>query len=324
MCLFNVIAEQVDTEPNKLKQSTLSIMEKNKEVLAKQVADITRLEMYQSDNLLYGGAQYNGTNPDQAKDFIINSNSRKGFNKDNPAHSDFHVPIKGSVIDQLNAVSDVTGKRVEVYDHKGNLKYIIGGDKKEGEPIKLQYNKPKGNTSDEYFSKLGNNDRYRLHDPTDMTFYKIINEQVGSNDPDKLKSAVSLKMNETIIPKDARCIENQSRKRNKTGYASADEQAFVTHYALQTESAIKAIDKLNQYNDTINNTEEFTRQEVHISAAELNLPRTAYGGLWRKGEIKCTWPVTDVTLVLQHYPGQQNNPKARVHIQTNFPRPPPI
>lgn len=324
MCLFNVIAEQVGTEPNKLKQSTLSIMKNNKEILSKQVLDITRLEMHQSDNLLYGGAQYNGTNPDQAKNFIINSNGRRGFDKDNPAHSDFHVPITGNVIDQLNAVSDVTGKRVEVYDHKGNLKYIIGGDKKEGEPIKLQYNKPKGNTSDEYFSKLGSNDRYRLHDPTDMTFYKIINEQVGGNDADKLKSDVSSKMNEQIIPKDARCIENESRKRNKTGYASTDEQAFVTHYALQTESAKKAFDKLNQYNDTVNNTEEFTRQEVHISAAELNLPRTAYGGLWKKGKVKCTWPVTDVVLVLQHYPGQQNNPKARVHIQTNFPRPPRI
>ncbi|XP_049884016.1 uncharacterized protein LOC126379352 isoform X1 [Pectinophora gossypiella] len=321
MCLFNVIAEQTGQNPNQLKQKTVDIMKKNKTNLGNQIKHIKRLEMYDRSNLIEGGAQFNARNVDQAIHFLRNSNGVIGFDNINPAHNDIHIPFKGQTIHKLNAVADETGRQIEIYDKKGNLAYIIGEAKENSEPIQLQYHKPKGDISAEWFSSVGGNEKYYFHDPNDNTFYNIIGAQTGRN-PTVLQTATLSRIERMTVPPGT-CIENETlSKGRKTGFINEGEQGRVLRHAMETPVVKQKLAELNKYKPGFNDSRQYKKQVVHISEKELNLTRPAYGGIWENGKLQITWPVKDVVVVLQHYDKHQTNPDARVHIQTFYPKPP--
>lgn len=316
MCLFNVIAEQTGKNPNDLKKETLNVMKNSKGEIAKQVKHINRLVMYDRARLIEGGAQYNGKCPEQAKSFLRNSYGVKGFKNKNKGHADIHIPFETKTIGMLNIISEESGHQIEIYDSSGKLSYLVG-ETNGKPPIKMQYNKHTSKITGGFFS-LGGTIKYNLHDFNDMTFYNTVSNHTGC-DANTLKTTTSSRMNAKPVPASRNCLENETLKIPKSGFASEDDQAFVFHYAMQTQAAKDAMDELNKYGPGANNTTGHRRQEVLINAKDLNLPGPAYGGSWENGKLVLSWPVSDVLMVLQHYNGQQTNPKSRVHIQTFYP-----
>lgn len=316
MCLFIAIADQTDKNPNDLKKETLNVMKNNKGEIAKQVKHMKRLEMYDRSRLIEGGAQYNGKCPEDAKHFLRNSCGVKGFRNKSKGHADIHIPFEPKTIGMLNIISEESGHQIEIYDSKGNLSYLVGENNGKP-PIKMQYNKHTSKVAGGFYS-LGGTDKYNLHDPNDMNFYNTVSKHTGCN-ANTLKTTASSRMNAKPVPASKNCLENETLKCPKTGFVSEDDQAFVFHYAMKTQEAKRAMNELNKYGPGTNNITDHRKQEVLITARNLNLPGPAYGGSWENGKLVLSWPVTDVLLVLQHYDGQQNNPKSRVHIQTFFP-----
>lgn len=314
MCLFNVVAEQTGKNPNDLKKETINVIKNNKGEIIKQVKHINRLKMYDRSRLIEGGAQYNGKCPEDAKHFLRNSYGVKGFKNKYKGHADIHIPFNPHTIGMLNIISEETGHQIKIYDTEGNLSYIVGENNGKS-PIEMQYNNHTSKNSGG-FSTLGGTVKYNLHDPNDI-FYNTVSKHTNCN-ANTLKTTMSSRMDAGPIPASQNCIENETKKGPKTGFVSEDDQAFVFHHAMQTKKAKRAMDELNKYGSDANNTDH-RRQEVLITARDLNLPRSAYGGSWEDGKLVLSWPVTDVLMVLQHYKGQQKNPKSRVHIQTLFP-----
>lgn len=100
-CLFNVISQQTGIDPNQLRSKTVTRMNDNKENLAKQASDITRLEQYKRNALTMGGVRLQGQTvylDDDDIDAVVNSVNAE-YNRQEPP-DDF--------------------KAIDAYDENGN------------------------------------------------------------------------------------------------------------------------------------------------------------------------------------------------------------
>jgi hypothetical protein len=89
-CLFNAVAEQCGiNEPNELRMRTANRMEANRDLLANQVYDIQRLEIYKRNVLVYGGfVNYKGN----ADEIMEKSQGTPAHGQKAPAHPYGHAP----------------------------------------------------------------------------------------------------------------------------------------------------------------------------------------------------------------------------------------
>ncbi|KAM0728122.1 hypothetical protein ACS0PU_005591 [Formica fusca] len=98
----------------------------------------------------------------------------------------------------------------------------------------------------------------------------------------------------------------------KTGFPTRADQDYVTHLALRTQKAQKAMDDLN--NGAITASITVTPNELGNSR---NLPRVIR--YYNKEELT-GGDMQDVILILRHHEGQYKNPDADVFVQTCYPR----
>lgn len=107
-------------------------------------------------------------------------------------------------------------------------------------------------------------------------------------------------------------IVNYSLNSEKTGFLSREDQDYVTHLALKTKQAQRAMDYLNGGNNSITTT--ITPDQLRNAQ---NLPRVVkyYNGVQTAEGV-----MRNVVLVLRHHKGQYNNPDADVFVQTCYPR----
>lgn len=119
-CLFNVIAQQVQKDPNELRNNTALNMETNKELLANQAHDIIRLEQYKRNALSMGGSGPKQYRID--KDLKIKSDSN--FYE----QTNF---IKGKLSDHFDEIKNMDSE---------TLKRKIEETKEHGYDPKMDYN----------------------------------------------------------------------------------------------------------------------------------------------------------------------------------------
>ncbi len=119
-CLFNVIAQQVQKDPNELRNNTALNMETNKELLANQAHDIIRLEQYKRNALSMGGSGPKQYRID--KDLKIKSDSN--FDE----QTNF---IKGKLSDHFDEIKNMDSE---------TLKRKIEETKEHGYDPKMDYN----------------------------------------------------------------------------------------------------------------------------------------------------------------------------------------
>lgn len=258
--------------------------------------------------------------------------TRRMDEKPIPAHPTYERTTRT----HFEATAHVLGSNIEVYDTKGKRLYTAGNNKMESgeEPVKFVYRPPQGGKPGEYVSlpTVGKEEQRffeppMANSPNEMDGYWKTFGNMTKRDPDTLKSSVTERM-DAKMPK-VYCVEDASlgddkREGTKTGYVSLSEASYVTYYAMQHPVVKAAIAKLNEYEKGVKDSDEYIYSEITLSAADLNMPRTAYGAEWRNGEICHVWPATGpIEIKVQHYKGKENDRNAPVHIQTHFPRPPP-
>ncbi|XP_076279535.1 uncharacterized protein LOC143208734 [Lasioglossum baleicum] len=317
MCLYNVLAEQTGHDPNELKNSSLQIMENNKHYMAKQVDDITRLEMYSQLRLAIGGAEYKGKCPEDAYVILDKSSGTRGFKKRNPGHPLHHVSARGT--DQtLEETSKELNRKIIMHDENGEVIYSKGPDDLTKTPIELEYDKSLVDPNDDnLFVRTSTTYNEIINDPNIIR--RCFDPDVGwapDCKPDELTSAVRNTVNNIPINGTA-CVENYSIGGSKTGFISQTDMNYVLHKALNSASAITYMNQLN----TRPVTQKNSRRVLNINLQSLGISRTIYGQEWTNGnptgKIK---PVVDVTILLQHHNGQENNATYPVHIQTMYPQ----
>lgn len=105
-------------------------------------------------------------------------------------------------------------------------------------------------------------------------------------------------------------LQDYSRNNGqKTGFASRADQDRVVGAALRHPLCANKINRLNHGS---------RREDCTVPAA--NTVHNLRVEEWRNGNFHHAGIMRDVVIVMGHFRGQQNNPRANIHIQTAFPR----
>ncbi|XP_068631404.1 uncharacterized protein [Battus philenor] len=318
MCAFNCMAQLSGKAPDQLKRETVNILRRNPHVLASRLNDIKMIETCRGSVFdLRGGATYYGKSYVDAKQYIESSEGSFGFRNKSAGHPEVHISYKGDPKVKFAMLSDVIKRKIIVNNKKGNKMYSTGNEY-DGDPIILQFNVDKKDPARSYFSAPDGNEKLTFYHDDDMKLYSYVGK-VTNKSAQGLKTETRSRLDSLPVPRSATCVENKpATSKLPSGFFCKEDEALVLHYALISKPVQDKLDKLNSYRTGQKGTDSI-KVPLTLSAQQLNLPRPVQVGQWMNGKLICACPLDSVFVLLQHYDGQQTNPKAQVQIQTIYP-----
>lgn len=115
---------------------------------------------------------------------------------------------------------------------------------------------------------------------------------------------------ESGVPSDNSLQDFSRFGKNVTGFQLREEQNLIVHNALQTDYCRKKFIALNSGS---------TKEECIVQASQVISGSYLAVETWLNGEWHLTGRMKQVTIIMGHFPGDQNNADADVHIRAAIP-----